>query len=179
MSKKRRGRTPKHAGSLGLALLTGIPATGKTTVGDYLRDHCGFKHINFEGAQLWHYVPSQVTVDASRIKELMMDGRDVVISWGFVRDTQLGAVCKLRELGFRWVWFEGDRQSALRRYLALGRSRSDWDRKLEKIGAHIDPILERLSANRYQDLRQRRATAPARRSCAGRTQRSSRLAHSI
>lgn len=31
-----------------LLLITGVPATGKTTIGDFLQDKLGFKHIDFE-----------------------------------------------------------------------------------------------------------------------------------
>lgn len=146
MSKKKRGgRTLKRPTSLRLVLVTGIPATGKTTVGEHLRDQHGFKHLDFEGAHLWDYLPNGVTLDEGRIKQLKTQGRDVVITWGFVPDTQLAAVCALRDLGFRWIWFDTDREIALREYLARGRSRSDWDRQLAKIAAHIDPNMDSLA----------------------------------
>jgi hypothetical protein len=128
VSKKRGGRTLKRPTSLRLILITGIPAMAKTTVGDQLRDRHGFKHLNFEGAPLWHYLPNGVTLDERRIKQIKTQGRDVVITWGFVPDTQLAAMCALRDLGFCWIWFDGDREIALREYLALGRTKSDWDR---------------------------------------------------
>ncbi len=146
MSKKKRaGRTLRHPTSLRLVLITGIPATGKTTVGDYLRDEHGFKHLDFESGRLWDYLSNGVMLDEHQIKKLKTQGRDVVITWGFVPDTQLAAVRALRDLGFRWIWFDGDREVALREYLKHGRSRSDWDRQLVKIAAHIDPVMESLA----------------------------------
>jgi len=69
----------------------------------------------------------------------------VVVSWGFIPDSQLEAVLALRTLGFRWIWLDGDRELALREYLALGRLKSAWNRQLTKIANHIDPAIDELS----------------------------------
>jgi hypothetical protein len=57
----------------------------------------------------------------------------VVVSWGFIPDSQLEAVLALRTLGFRWIWLDGDRELALREYLALGRLRYSCDRHIREI----------------------------------------------
>jgi hypothetical protein len=158
--KSRGGRTLKHPTSLRLLLITGIPATGKTCMGEHLRELHGFKHADFEGPQLGHYLPDGITLDRARIEQLKQQGRDAVITWGFVPDTQLAAVLVFRDLGFRWVWFDGDRESALREYLALGRLKSDWDRQLGKISAYIDPWMDSLApviVNTFDADGQRRA----------------------
>jgi hypothetical protein len=84
-------------GSSTLILITGIPAMGKTTMGDHLRDVHGFLHLNFEGVDLWEYVPNGFAIDAGRVEQLRRDHPRVAITWGFVPDAQLGAVLALTE----------------------------------------------------------------------------------
>ena len=114
-------------------------------MGKYLRKRHGFRHFDFEGRRLIEYLPDGVTPDEEAFGQLKREGRDVVITWGFVPDTQLSAVRALNGFGFRWIWFDGDRAVALREYLSLGRLRSDWDRQLAKIQTHIDPIIASLA----------------------------------
>jgi hypothetical protein len=144
--KSRTGRTPRQPKNVRLLLVTGIPATGKTTVATELQKTHGFKHLDFESVTLWACMRNGVDLDLSAVNRLKREGRNVIISWGFVPDTQLQAILALRALGFRWTWFDGDCDAALSHYLALGRSRSDWDRQLAKIQSHIDPRLMELGA---------------------------------
>lgn len=157
MSKKRRsGRTLKRPESLRLLLLTGIPATGKTRIGDHLRDQHGFRHLDFEQMPtLQRYLNRDEPGLRQRIEALRKSGRDVVVTWGFVPDTQLRFVLLLRSLGFKWVWFDGDRHSALREYLNRGSEQQDWDRQLAKIEVHIDPHIDSLApavVNTFDDM---------------------------
>jgi hypothetical protein len=147
VSKKRRsGRTLKKPGSLRLLLITGIPATGKSEVGKYLNEGQGFKHLDFEHPPtLQRYLGHGMATFKSRIEEIRYGGRDTVVTWGFVADVQLLAVLQLRAGGFRWVWFDGDREVALRQYLALGRPRPLCDKQLALIERHLDPIMESLA----------------------------------
>jgi hypothetical protein len=136
---KREGRTPKKASLLRFVLLTGIPGTGKTTLGNYLRDERGFEHLDFETEQLRRYLPNGVDLDTSQVAQLKREGRDVVISWGFSPHKQVAAVVALRDLGFRWIWFDGDRVAARRAFLNRGNKREErLDRQLARIEAHID-----------------------------------------
>lgn len=144
-SRRRRGRTRKHPTSVRKVLVTGIPATGKTTLGDYLRDQHGFRHLNFETADLLRFLPDGFTLDRGRLREAEREGRNIVITWGFVPDTQFEAVLKIRGMGFRWVWFDGDRETALSKYLLHGRPREAWELQLAKIRSVIDPQLAKLA----------------------------------
>lgn len=147
MTKKRRsGRTLKRPASLRLLLLTGIPATGKTTIGDHLRDEHGFRHLDFEQmTNLQRYLGGDELGLRQQIETLKKGGRDVVITWGFLPDVQLRFVLLLRTLGFTWVWFDGDRHSALREYLKRGSPRQAWDAQLARIETQIDPHIDSLA----------------------------------
>lgn len=100
-----------------LFLLTGIPGTGKTTIGDWLSQEHGFLHINAEGllnADSSHYLLIQY------FDQALLSGRDVVISWGFWPGQDDPDIQKFRENGFKLVWFDGNRDAALREFLRRG-----------------------------------------------------------
>lgn len=95
--------------------------------------------MNFEGTQLTRYLPDGLGLDTGRVQALKKEGRDVVITWGFVPETQLAAVLALRDLGFRWIWFDGNRDAARRAFNARGDvAESLLDAQLVKINAHLD-----------------------------------------
>jgi hypothetical protein len=118
---------------------------GKTAVGCYLAEHHGFKHLDFETDVRMSFLSGDSSIIRRRVAVLQQQGRDVVISWGFVPDVQLDYVLLLRDAGFRWIWFDGDRERAHREYLSLGRAEADWARQLRKIEASIDPVLDTLA----------------------------------
>jgi len=112
---------------------------GKTEMGNYLQDHCGFKHLDFESeTTLTRYLGAGEVGFRDRVADLKRTGRDVVITWGFVPDVQLTAVLALRSLGFILVWFDGNRAAARREYLKVGRPKNLLARQLSKIAIHVD-----------------------------------------
>jgi hypothetical protein len=123
-----------------LILLTGIPGTGKTTIGGYLADHRGFRHLDFEdGISLPRMVGHGEVDLREQVAALKQQGIDVVVSWGFVPDLQLVVVKLMRRLGFDWVWLEGDRDAARRAFLARGGvAEYLLDIQMEKIDRHVN-----------------------------------------
>src|SRR5207248_572117 len=68
---------------------------------------------------------------------------DIVISWGFLPEVQLGLVLALRERGYDWVWLDGDRDAARQAFLARGTSSERaLAIQMRAIEEHLD--LERL-----------------------------------
>ena len=121
-------------------LITGIPATGKSTIGDYLAGKHGFVHLDFESAPtLGRYVRSGIVPD---VEALLSVDRDTVITWGFVPDVQLGAVQALRDAGFEWIWFDGDRVAATRAFVRRATVPvAALNVQMGKIDQHIDLAL--------------------------------------
>jgi hypothetical protein len=154
--RKRSGR--KHPSSARLLLLTGIPATGKTRIGNRLSEGYGFNHLDFEDPTTLDTYLGQGEAGFRRaVKELKKAGGDVVITWGFLPDVQLVFVRALRSLGFTWVWFDGNRAAARREYLWVGRVEAALDRQMERIQANIDPHMARLApavVNTFDDTGQ-------------------------
>lgn len=131
-----------------LLLITGIPGSGKTTVGNYLAWKHGFEHLDFErSSMLERFLGRGETSLRSELELLMRSGRDIVVTWGFLPGAQLSLVLLMRELGFEWIWFDGDRPAARRAFIARGTvSEAALDVQLRAIAQHVD--LDKLQPQR-------------------------------
>jgi len=94
-------------------LITGIPGTGKTTFGNYVRDRYSYEHVNVEELQKsglpWNF------------DVLNNDGK-VIVTWGFWPQDypEIETIKKLKERGFVLIWFDGDRSAALKAFNRRG-----------------------------------------------------------
>ncbi len=91
--------------------IAGVPATRKTSVGDYLQKYLDFRHYNVES--------DEADPSVSRLGQLFWNeqvedlineigsSRDIVITWGFVCDDErsIRIIKKLQKLGFKFIWF--------------------------------------------------------------------------
>jgi adenylate kinase family enzyme len=98
-----------------LLLITGIPETGKTTYGDNFAKEFGFLHHDLEDNQTrnrFNESPVQF------IGEQLNEKKNVVVTWGFGPDCERSVflVQQLRDAGFKWIWFDGNRPAALREF---------------------------------------------------------------
>ncbi len=120
-------------------LITGIPGTGKTSVGDYLAAEHDFE----QPPTLMRFLGRGEQGLRSELDALAAKGRDVVVSWGFMPREQLPVVLFLRDVGFEWIWFDGNREAARRTFLDRGTVPEHLlDAQLMRIARHID--LDRL-----------------------------------
>ena len=94
-----------------LILITGIPGTGKTFMGNYFQEHLGFLHIDMEEK------PQRFS--RSTNKFLASTDEDLVVTWGF-SPVDLSAVQRVQRLGFFTTWFDGNRDAALRSFNRRG-----------------------------------------------------------
>lgn len=101
-------------------LLTGIPGTGKTTIGQRLEGSFDFIHYDFEDNQIYaqfHLNPQTFFKD---------EKKDIVISWGFVpNEDQISLVKNLKTTGFKLIWFDGNREAARREFNKRGTVSED------------------------------------------------------
>jgi adenylate kinase family enzyme len=98
-----------------LLLITGIPETGKTTYGDNFAKEFGFLHHDLEDNQTrnrFNESPVQF------IGEQLNEKKNVVVTWCFGPDCERSVflVQQLRDAGFKWIWFDGNRPAALREF---------------------------------------------------------------
>jgi hypothetical protein len=92
-------------------LVAGVPATGKTTVGDYLKNNHNFIHFDVESEdadpRTSHLRKLFWEANINQFLDELGTDKGVVITWGFVCDdpNSLHIIKKLQEHGFRFIWF--------------------------------------------------------------------------
>jgi hypothetical protein len=133
-----------------LMLLSGVPATGKSSLGRWLEAHHGFAHIDVENGglnrfglspawrQMYRSRPPDVTAFVEGLRKL---GRPVALDWGFPVQ-RLPIVRALHEAGVTAWWFDGDRAAARLAFLQRGTvSVEALDRQMRGIEVH-QPFLD-------------------------------------
>ncbi len=123
-----------------LILLTGIPATGKTSVGEHLAAEHGFRHLDFEDTRtrmvFWQFGACGFRKQLGALRQRRWD---TVATWRPVPDLQLDALRLMRSHGFECVWFDGNRDAAHRVFMHRGSvSEQDWANQMQRIDAYID-----------------------------------------
>lgn len=103
-----------------ILFIAGIPGTGKTTIGNYLRDVHGFYHLDMENAP--QILRSFLNDDYEFLDEILLKNKKVVITWGFLPDhlNILSIVEKIVDRNTKYTWFDGDRESAKKNFLKRG-----------------------------------------------------------
>jgi shikimate kinase len=126
-----------------LFLIAGIPGTGKTTFGNALAKNFGFTHFDFEDPT----TVNQCAPDPGRfIDDALRTNNHVVATWGFVPDHpySVATVCKFKDNGFKLIWFDGNRQAALKIFQTRAKQRSnseaDYDRQMEEFYLQMNRI---------------------------------------
>lgn len=107
-------------------LLSGVPATGKSTSAEYLAANHGFTHFDIEEAGITAIDELHKTPDVFLGK---LATGNVVISWGFIPFIDRTAVDSLLAAGFTFVWLDGDRVASFREFMKReGGSATSQDR---------------------------------------------------
>ena len=130
-------------------LISGIPASGKTTFCRWLEENKGFLHLDVEKpgvldryglATAWNALFDANTPAASFVQALDKFKRPVVIDWGFPPE-HLNTVRKLFEAGVMLWWFAADWAVARRKFKERGTIPLGlFDIQTEKIDAVLPEI---------------------------------------
>ena len=101
-----------------LLLITGIPGTGKTCYGNKFASEFGFAHYDLEDQQTLN----RFGTIGQLISELLSSKKSVVVTWGFNPEDppSLNLLHQLRSAGFKLIWFDGNRPSAMRAFRTRG-----------------------------------------------------------
>jgi len=96
-------------------LLCGIPGTGKTSIGNFLKDEMNYVHLDLEEELKF---TNDWQVITQKVQDLNAE-HNLVITWGFVPDeASMNYVSDLIEnFSARMVWFDGDREIAKKVWL--------------------------------------------------------------
>lgn len=98
-----------------LILITGIPGTGKSTIGDYLRDKYGFIHMDMECGDNIGKICANPNLF---INVLLGLNKDVVVTWGFApHPVIIGIVNLFKEYKFKVIWFDGNKEAARKAFV--------------------------------------------------------------
>jgi hypothetical protein len=92
-------------------LITGVPGTGKSTLGDHLDKAHGFRHVDME---------QNVTCIAflqDPEKFVLSLSEPVVITWGFRPVPDRNRILFLKQHQYFLVWMDGNRWASLRAFL--------------------------------------------------------------
>jgi len=124
-------------------IISGVPCSGKTRFGDWLRDVCGYAHINLEDESL--YV--QQVIGPSLLKGfpcwLSSTTQKVVVTWGFPpNDGCYRVIRAFEDSGFTPWWFDSDFQLARARYVARDGE--------ERAQAYFDPQAQRIAEEKQR-----------------------------
>jgi len=92
-------------------LITGIPGTGKTTIGNYLAEHYEFNHHDFE---------EHFNNPTGLEKFIQNSSLNKVITWGFVPGGHDTVINSIQDLGYIMIWFDGNRVAARKAFMARG-----------------------------------------------------------
>lgn len=118
-----------------LILITGIPGTGKTEIGEYLKEKYGYEHLNFEVSPLPPYEFEQF----KPFFQALPKNKKVVITWGFGSSAHKNHVDYIVGLGYKHIWFDGNRVAAFREFMK--RENNDEQRE-EAFHIQMDDIIK-------------------------------------
>lgn len=137
--------------------LCGIPASGKSSFGEYLRDNHGYFSIDMEHDwpdeslhAIWNTVFS-VKRDESNVKKFVdsvtSKSRNTVLDLGFpINETYFWIIPLLERYGCHVVWFECEEDVAKKRYLDRDKRPIAWfDTQMTNIRAGWKVIEETIN----------------------------------
>ncbi len=138
----------------GTILLSGIPATGKSTFGNWLSERHGFLHTDVEhgglrplGVQETWETALSTRDPGPFVAALAILGRPVVIDWGYLPGF-LPFVRSLHDVGLTAWWFDGDVAAARSRFVARGTGDVlAFDQQMARIEA-ARPLITEFYADR-------------------------------
>lgn len=135
-----------------------MPASGKTSFGDYLRDRKHFLHVDIEEFEGSYF--HAVWTAALRLKDVSLflntlkeRSHNTVLSWGFHLD-DLQIVADLKRAGVRLWWFDADESRARERFIARAADSIDaFDAQMKRIKNNRAKIEELFQPNILRTVR--------------------------
>lgn len=99
-------------------LITGSPATGKTCIGNYLKDHKQYDHFDVEAEMK---IPPNGSWEGRMKKFVGEAGENKVVTWGFAPGIHDRSIHYLQRQGYRMFLFDGDKTIVRKRFFERGQ----------------------------------------------------------
>lgn len=96
-------------------LISGVPGTGKTILGNYLAQQKGFFHLNME--EDGFRPVRKLETDSQAFINDVSKHEKIVITWGFGPFMDRPLIEQLQQKGFQMFWLDGDRIASFRAYM--------------------------------------------------------------
>ena len=110
-------------------LITGIPGSGKTTIGEYLKNNFNYFHMDMESDENLGYLKIEKMLDnpVEFIEEFINKFSNIVITWGFIPgDRHIEIINMLKkDYNFMLIWFDGDRKSAKNAFIRRSKKKGE------------------------------------------------------
>src|SRR3989344_2227227 len=131
-------------------LITGIPGTAKTELGNYLHEHYHYEHIDLEKEE---NIKLLLYKTDSFVEKLRKKDCDVVITWGFQPYWHTKFVRLLINEGLKFIWLDGDRTLAYDKFMARGTvSEENFFRQMNNItSSKVVELLKPLIVNPFKE----------------------------
>lgn len=105
--------------------IAGVPATGKTTIGNYLAEKFDFIHFDVESDLVSQTFARELfwNLEIDKfIEQINGVDKNIVITWGFVCDHKhsLDIINMLQIKGFKFIWFHAEESVARTKFLERG-----------------------------------------------------------
>ncbi|MBI4100412.1 hypothetical protein HY439_01595 [Candidatus Microgenomates bacterium] len=143
-----------------IILLTGVPGTGKTRIGNHLKDTHDFYHIDLEdpginsSPEFIQFHQTSLNPD-QLMQEINIHGKDAVITWGFYPIAHDFLLLRLQHLGAKMFWLDGDRNLAKEAWRNRTARIPDelFDKQIERINNHnIKGIFKPFNINTFDEV---------------------------
>jgi hypothetical protein len=116
-----------------LVLITGIPGTGKTTIGDFLANSYDFIHFDMEETGR----ASEINSNVEKFVNINFPvDKNIVLTWGFAPDeATIKTIGLLKSYGFDLFWFDGDHDVAREMCIKRGNfNESEFQEQMRLLG---------------------------------------------
>lgn len=128
-------------------LISGIPGTGKTTLGNYLEENFGFVHVDLTRLEKDNIESEEHAHLENQIEDMCREDKDFVLTWGFGPgiSSHENTLVMILGKGVQMIWLDGNRNAARSSFLKRESSArsplsaSEFDAQVKRIDDN-DPI---------------------------------------